>query len=458
MRHRLCLFALLSGVVAGATMLSGCATHADRLRDVRQQFCSGDLDAAAATIDRDIQRHRGEADVWKLERAMVDLAAGRPRQAEQTLREVRDRFDHFEQQSLGESALVMVTDDNRSAYAGEDYEKVLVRAMLALSNLMGDGGDATAYALQVTQKQNEIIEAGGVEGGENPKLAYKRLALGAYVHGILREETHTDYDDVERSMVKVVSWEPGFRPGHADLERARHGHHSAAGNGVLYVFTLVGRGPYKEETLEIPSTVALLVADRILSANGRHTLPPTIAPIRVPKVVLDSSPVRAVQVSIDGRPAGMTETITDVGQLAQQQYEAIYPEVIGRAVARRVVKKGIVYAGKEVVQVERNSLANFALDAAGVAWEATETADTRCWGLLPDRIQVARIELPAGMHQVGLQAAGAGGPLGTLRGAPVEIADGRNTYMLAWFPDNQLVGQILTSRQATGQARTEPRP
>ena len=31
-------------------------------------------------------------------------------------------------------------------------------------------------------------------------------------------------------------------------------------NGVLYVFTLVGRGPYKEETIEIPSTAALLIA------------------------------------------------------------------------------------------------------------------------------------------------------------------------------------------------------
>ena len=31
-----------------------------------------------------------------------------------------------------------------------------------------------------------------------------------------------------------------------------------------------------------------------------------------------------------------------------------------------------------------------------MAWEASEAADTRCWGLLPDKIQVLRIELPAG--------------------------------------------------------------
>ena len=36
----------------------------------------------------------------------------------------------------------MLTDDTARAYAGEDYEKVLVRAMLSISNLMSGGGDA----------------------------------------------------------------------------------------------------------------------------------------------------------------------------------------------------------------------------------------------------------------------------------------------------------------------------
>ena len=436
----------LTCLAALCCLVAGCATHADRLRDVRSQFYSGNLEQATATIDQGLKKHRGEADVFKLERSIVDLAAGRPKEAEKTLREIRDRFDYLEQKSLGESAFVMLTDDNGAAYPGEDYEKILVRAFLAISNLMSDGGDAAAYGLQVTQKQDEIIQRGDSGDGQNPKLAYKRVALGAYIHGALREETQTDYDDAARSMVRVVNWEPDFRPGQADLQRVQRGHHSERGNGVLYVFTLVGRGPYKVETIEIADTIALLVADRILS-QGRHSLPPTIAPIKVPKVVLDYSPVRAVGVSIDGKPAGTTETITDVGQLALQQYEAVYPQVIGRAVARRVVKKGIIYAGKEIVKVEKSSLANLAIDAAGVAWEATETADTRCWGLLPDRIQVVRLELPAGQHQVGLQALGGGGPIGSIQGTTVDIADGRNTYMLACFPDANLVGKILTSRQ-----------
>ena len=242
--------------------------------------------------------------------------------------------------------------------------------------------------------------------GENPKLSYKQVALGPYLHGLLREASHSGYDDAARANTMVVSWQPDFPYGRQDLERVQRGRHSAPGHGVLYVFTLVGRGPYKEETVEVASSVSLLIADRILSCTGKHTLPPTIAPIKVPKVVTPGNEVSHVRVSVDRRPAGDTATITDVGRMAVEQYEAIYPHVIAEAVVRRVVKKGIIYGAKEMTGVDRRSPASLALDLAGVAWEATEAADTRCWGLLPDKIQVLRVELPAGPHEIALQAIG----------------------------------------------------
>ena len=425
---------------------AGCATHADRLRDVRSEFYSGNVDEAARLLDKKLARHSRDTDVLNLDRAVVKLASGRPRQAEQVLRAVRDRFDYLEQTSLPEHVLAGLTDDQRLAYAGEDYEKVLIRAFLALANLCDEGGDAAAYALQVAAKQQEIIEAGADETGNNPKLSYKRVALGAYIHGLLREETHSNYDDAERAYQQVAEWEPSFQGAAADLERVRHGRHSASGNGVLYVFTLVGRGPYKEQVNEIPTTAALFIADRIISQTASHTLPPTIAPVKVPRVVLTRNSVSAVEVRVDGREQGTTETITDVGQLAVQQFQAIYPHVMARAIARRAIKKGVVYAAKETVRGADSPLVSLALDAGGVAWEATEAADTRCWGLLPDKIQVLRLELPAGEHRIGLQAVLGTVHLGTESRRTVHIAAGRNSYLLASFPDTKLVGTILASR------------
>ena len=149
------LTSLLCLIVGFAS--AGCATHAKQLTSIRDAYYSGRLDQAETLTVKQIKKSKSDTDVLKLERAMIELSSGRPQQAEQTLREVRDRFDDFEQKDIGEGALSLLTDDTRRAYAGEDYEKVLVRCFLALSSLMRDGSDAVPYALQVGQKQQDII-------------------------------------------------------------------------------------------------------------------------------------------------------------------------------------------------------------------------------------------------------------------------------------------------------------
>lgn len=442
------IFRELGVPVAACVLLlaavAGCATHADRIRDARDLYYRGQVELAAQRLEKALPRAGKDADVISLDLATAQLFAGRPDRAEQMLREVRDRFDYLEQKDVTEAVLSYVLDDNQRAYAGEDYEKVLIRVMLALANLMGEGGDAEAYSLQVTAKQQQIIEAGAQMDEENPKAAYQRVAVGAYLHGVLREATHGAYDDAERSFATVVSWQPGFSAGGFDLQRAREGRHSAPGNGVLYLFAFVGRGPYKREISEIPTSAAMLIADRILSAAGKHSLPPTLAPIKVPQVVTSENQVDRVLVSVAGQPAGATETVTDVGQLAVQQYQALYPHILARAVARRAVKKAAVYAVKEQVDGLSN-WGSLALDVAGVVWEAAESADTRCWALLPDTIQVLRLELPAGEHTLGLRAGRGLVPVGGESMFRVRIEDGRNRYALACFPDTKIAGEVLVS-------------
>lgn len=439
------LYALVAVVSAA---LLGCATHADKLQDIRAAYNSGNMSATKTKLDAAIAKNGNDVDVLKLDRAMLLLTEGKPRDAEMVLREVRDRFEEKEGKDIAETALSMLTDDQQLAYAGEDYEKVLIRVMLSLSNLLADGSDAAAYALQVNQKQQQIIEKSKSKDaeGQNLKANYKFVPSGAYLHAALREETHTNYDDVARSLEQVVKWQPDFAQAKKDLERAKNGRHSQPGHGVVYVFTLVGRGPYKEEKAEIASTAAMLIADRLLTAAGKQSLPPTIAPIKVPRVVRPINQIASVSVNVIGQPGGRTETITDIGQMATEQCEALMPETLARAIVRRVVKKGVVYGAKEAIGTDKSQMSSLALNAAGVVWEATESADTRCWGLLPDKIQVLRLELPAGEHNVTLQALGKNGQyIGGATPTKIQIADGRNTYVLANFPDANLVGKVVTS-------------
>ena len=430
---------LLLGTLLAA---GGCSTHANRVREAHEHFYAGRVDEAAESYRAQVGRRAGDTDVLRLNLALVDLVSGRPREAEQALRVVRDEFDHLEQVDLAEVTLSMLTDDQQLAYDGEDYEKVLARVFLALSNLMHDGGDAEAYSLQINAKQNELLHRAGEQQVENVEAAYTPLAIGPYLRGMLREATHANYDDAQQAYAQVVSWQPNFRSGQHDLRRASEGVHSQPGHGVLYVFALVDRGPVKEQALEIPTSQAMLVADRIVSALGEYDVPPTLAAIKVPRVVVPPKEVDHVQLFAGDSLIGQTEVICDVADLAFRQQEAQFPHVMGRAVARRVIKKAAVYAAKDGMEVE-SPWTDLAMSAVGVAWEATEAADTRCWGLLPREIQVLRIELPAGQHKLQLRRAVRGQVLGVDAVVDVEVLDGRNSYLLGYFTGQGIIGRLV---------------
>ncbi|MAD79803.1 MAG: hypothetical protein CMJ50_03015 [Planctomycetaceae bacterium] len=430
----------------------GCATHISRVHEAHQAFFAGDLDRSITLLDLAAQEAERGRDCALLDRAMVQLVAGKTGEAEQALRGVRDRFDHLQETSAAEQGLSWITDDNAIAYAGEDYEKVLIHAFLALADLMHNGGDARAYCLQMDQKQRSIVESGGANDEENPKLAYQQVAFGAYLRGVLHEASHLNYDDAERCYALAASWEPDFRAVQYDFVRARSGVHSQQGNGVVYVFAMVGRGPHKDTTVVEASSSALAIAEALLYANGNRELPPIVPPIvppiEVPQIVVPQNVVDSINVTVDGSVVGQTQTVTDVGRMAVMQHDAVFDQVVARAVARRAFKLTTTMVAKEALNVEEDDTwASLALDLLGLLWESSERADTQAWGLLPEKIQVQRIELPAGEHQITLSASKLGHVVGPDFSRQVTVVNGRDTYVLACFPDRQLVGQILTSSE-----------
>ena len=132
----------------------------------------------------------------------------------------------------------------------------------------------------------------------------------------------------------------------------------------------------------------------------------------------------------------------NLNEVAEASYREHRDEEIAHAVVRRVMKKGAVYVLKEVQNVHGNSLVDLGINVAGVAWEAMEKADTRSWRMLPARIDVARIELPAGEWKTTMQV-DSYQPSRSRQSLPVHIQDGRNTYILCIVPEHGMVGHIL---------------
>ena len=469
-------------VLAGA---SGCSTHAKRVALSRNLFYEGQLQPCREQLEKLYQHNRRDRDVANLDLAVVDLLQGNPKQAETRLKEVRDRFDYLEQDSLTEKTVSMWTDDSARSYAGEDYEKILIRVYLALANLMGDGIDAESYTLQIQEKHQQILARRGIEEaelarkrqaqptvkdsdtpseGEESKIAetgvsmppvqlakdvapvpYRGLPIGFYLRGMLREQSHQNYDDALRSYSAAAALLGDCPPLQWDIARMQRSVHSQPGNGVIYVFAMVGRGPYKVESIAKPTSDALLIADRIVSAVGPFSVPPTIAPIKVPDVAVTLSDIESVAVSVDGQSIGPTASLADIEHLAVTTFQADRNRIVARAVARRVIKKATIVAVKG--QVAKDSLTSIGMDLAGIAWEATEAADTRCWGLLPRDIQVLRVETRSGTHRLQLSPLMGAAFSGPPRTIEVPVIDGQNSYVLCWFPDATSDGQVLCSNR-----------
>ncbi|MGI6401596.1 MAG: hypothetical protein ACOX0A_05720 [Thermoguttaceae bacterium] len=241
-----------------------------------------------------------------------------------------------------------------------------------------------------------------------------------------------------------MQWRPQFKQGREDLLRAQTSVHSQPGNGRLYVFAFVGRGPRKEQVNAEVTQFALLVADQIFSATNKYSVPPTIAPVPIFALVVERARIASVGLEVDGASAGTTETLADVNEMALKQYEATKDALIARAVVRRIVKKGTIYAAKEAGRV--NSWVGLAADVGGVVWEATETADTRCWGLLPAEIQVLSLELPVGEHELVFYPTDrSGARIGASLTKTVKIDANRNVYTLVNYPGRDPIGDVVSS-------------
>lgn len=456
---KLCLWIATLGCIGSS---GGCNHSLKRVDLARQQFAAGEVSAAQAELDRLVKRGGPEATAAELDLAVVELAAGQAAAAEARLRRLRDELDQEDAvTAVAGNAASMVADDNTRRFQAAGYEQVMIRTLLAVCSLARDSADVESYLNQAVMKQTQLRRQRedrwrqvGLEGpAAETTEPEPSLAFAPYLRGVIREATHHDYDDAQRHYRLVSAMAPQFRPAAEDVRRAAVGVHSSPGHGVLYVLSLVGRGPVLEP-IETPVTSgAVTIAAHLIQLDRDDQVGsiPLNVPVQVPQVVVPPSDIRTIAVDtrfLDGaQPAeavrhGVTQPLTDVAALAYHQNEAEKPWTIARAVSRRIIKHSTVSAARRGLGLEGVGGTLFQM-ATATAWTAAEKPDLRCWGLLPREIQVLRAELPVGQHLVSLTPTAGDGtvPLvdasggDTCRSLSVRIEDARNTYVIAIAPD-----------------------
>jgi hypothetical protein len=483
-------------------LLGGCQTWQKSHEAALGYYAAGDLNSARDSLQEASESRRAEQLLLRLDQSMLQLASGEVRQSESGFRHLREELQHVAQKDVREQTASIIADSRAVAWSGRDFERQMVLNFALLTSLLGDRQDAFAWSMQVADASTDRIQslqksatgeqhtpvlaaAGGSDSRDVQTAAFEpdadsirpasspagletadrgasetpaprqdqTLAFGAYLAALVQSEIPTRSQETEELLSSIRYWNPGFSAQVADGRG--FGVRSRPGHGAVHVIALVGRAPrWVAESAE-PTSAALLIADRLISITGKHTLPPTIAAVKIacpepfpPVLAPDGLKCFLREASLGSGPLPhgtiplTFATAVDLEAVALASYTASRDEQIAQAVARRVMKKGAVYVLKETQQISRNSLVDFGINAAGVAWEAIEKPDTRSWRSLPARVDIARIELPAGHYTLGLTTSGAGAS-GSSVWLDVPVANGRNTCVVVTIPEDRPTGHLL---------------
>lgn len=461
--------------LALVTISGGCQSTATLQQAALSHFDSGNPQQAIKALTEATDKRKSETEILQADLAIAELMAGNAKQTERQLKKVQEELDYLTQKDLKEQTLAILSDGRSIAYSGREFENGMIRNLLTLSSMVSDQQDTFAFATQamevvttdlqqltpIDQPVNQVTVSGpslsptmtvSHEAQSQPErnLDARKSghSLAAYLHALVHSESALDHQLTKNSVQQIGFWSTELNqpppPAFGTLTPKQH--------GSLHVITLTDRVTDWVPENSLPTSAALLLADQILTATGKYSLPPTVAPVKIAKPANQKcmNPfITSVQI-INQTPLLRSQSLLDLNHAAWDSYQADRDKQLATAVARRIVKKAAVYTAKDQLSVQGGSEVDTLLSLTGVVWESLEKADTRHLSLLPGRIEVVNTALPVGQHNVLLNAVPAAStqPHGNSNSAtavtiPVTIQDGRNTVILCFRIGRRYVGNIL---------------
>lgn len=408
--------ALLTMVVA----LPGCATYSAGFAKVEQAAAKRDLDGALKSLE-ELRLSGPDEPLLHLNRGTLLGLQGRYAESNRHFDLAKAMLERNSAISVAEQAASVTVNDTLKAYEGSPSEQLFIYSFKALNYLqMGEMDGAAVEARQFNVKQGLVAE-------KHKDVKYLSGAFVRYLNSMVYESIG------ERDSARI------------ELQKAAAGY-KFQGTGVTAPLMLerdlkriTGRKPPESEVVFIlhNGLGASVVENNIRVSNPDYN--PAVAgsiamiSIAVPKFVKRPLPVDRVVLS-SGSHSATSEVVEDVNGIAEKSFNDGLPLIISRAVARAVVKNMAARKAKEENNNNPGSLGIFANLAADIAVNASERADTRSWSLLPGNIQMARLPLPAGKHDVTATYHGHDGRvIGSREFLGVEVRSGRKSFLSDFF-------------------------
>ncbi len=387
--------------------LTNCASYTDEVKDLRNDFIGGKYKQSLEKLEKSsLKTSNINRLLYTLEKSMI-LDRLDDRQGSRTLLLRADAIvDELYTTSVTKTAATFLINESVADYEGEDYEKVAIHTLLALSFLEDKQiKEARVEAKSVNGRLHQITQ------NYDPKYAhYKEDAFARFLSGMIYESMK-NWDDAiidYRQALEVYessSYSKFFEGSVPEslvtslygvaLKRKR----SDVIKDLKVRYSAILE-KYDSQIRENPKGGDLIVfheAGNIAIKQAKEFFFPAGGQIiRISFPYIDKQKIdwqnTQTGVSVDGRFMSAANAL-NLNGLAYQCLEDRRGRLIAKSMARLIAKAALTNQAEQ----------NFGLlggIVANVAAAVTETADTRSWTLLPQAFYVNRIRVAPGKHSI----------------------------------------------------------
>ncbi len=404
--------------------VSACAPSVQYQQAVNKQRAEGNYEGALKTFQEN-RRTYGRADklLALYEEGALLYYAKKFDEALKTFERADRLGEELYTTSITRTISTGIVNDTMSEYSGEDFERVTVNIFKAL--IYAEKGE-TESALVEARKVDEKLALYNTKYDDS-KNVYTEDAFGRFISGLLYLHSGSKEDLQDAN----VSFRKAFEVYEKDYEKnykIRMPKHlkEAAGEAAFISGDEAPRGaeppPPDFQSAQYGEILVIhhngLVPEKvekswIIPTPDGHIVKVAYPEYRRRNYFNRGSVVKAEPLDPASTPAlpyqilsVSTEEAQPLGDIAVKNLEDRLGRIKAKAVARALAKYAAAKATEEAIKAQNKdnalaaSLVGLGMNILAVA---SENADTRSWGFLPDQIRVARLRLAPGRYRINAQ-------------------------------------------------------
>ena len=417
--------------------LQSCASYGMHAAGMRDGLLSGRAEISLAIAEKKDPEQKqviASLDKGMLRRMNNDFTG-----SNQILERAKQEIEQLYGFSISENLAAVMVNETFRGYQGDRYEQLLLHAYMAMNYIQTNQIDGAR--VEMLQANVKMMEWGDepeedafvryLEGIIYESLGELDSALISYrkAYTVYKEKGGSTYpvapQTLKKDLLRLLAWQ-GLWSEHntykkefnmEDFKPAK----ASKDFGELVVIVNNGLAPIRSEAV-IP----------IFSSEVQQNL-------RVAFPVYKEQKKRLYEplVNVSGKQY-MTETVEDVDALARYSLQKAMPGIMLRATARAIVK----YNTQHSAAKDENALAGLLMTLTNLI---SERADTRSWTTLPSEVELQRILLPVGEHQLQIQMLNSAGQVVDVIDETVAIKPKQTSFVIkSWVAPVAVISKQKT--------------